>query len=605
MLRHADRELRRNRTVYAALGALILVGVAARLYMGYTWPIDLDEGLYLYDAKVALQGPRPAFDFNSRSPLYHYFLGYVMEVFGYSLVVARSFVIGTSAVTAVFIYLIGRDLFDDVVGVGAAAVFMLSPYFAYWNHIIKTEPFALMSAAILYWMFLRSLEFVENRFRLFLGCTFVVGTIISLNHMIRASVLLYIPSLFVLLVYRLRSDEELDIDQVEVVASFAAVLLASYVVSKTAFALAFGYPLEFALIQYRNPVAYGLEHLGVFRSATSGAEGAADVGFVATEYSKTRVVFDWLLMAAHVAIPAACGLIVLFYRETERERELLIGSFLLPIGGIALLVAGGATPQLGGYNTTNMSSSQQALLFLLASAVLMSLAFILARAEELSATERTADTDYLFGLLVLMLPAGTLMVFYLLKTRLFVGYFVEFAIPLSILASITFTSLVRSVRASLREGHRHAVTTTLICLLVVSSATFSLVVYADPSATTSDRRLSQQSVGEAADYVQSNSDRSEEILTGQPVIAIEANRRNAMDLSRTFNTYPRSPTPEELVQYMETTDVKFIVVMPNTYSELMGEMGTYIGDHYVLVVTIEDDTAGIDKQIRILRRKEG
>lgn len=205
-----------------------------------------------------------------------------------------------------------------------------------------------------------------------------------------------------------------------------------------------------------------------------------------------------------------------------------------------------------------------------------------------------------------------IIIFYWSKTRLYVGYFIELAIPVSLLAGLFFYQLL-SYRHYFNfddGGYSRVITSrrsrrVLSLLLVIAvMAQFSLYVYSQENMTTDSRRLSLDSVTKASEFVREHSRRDQEVFTQQPAFAINAQRRNAMDLSRRFYTFPTDPTQTALIRYLEQNDVKFVITSPRTTDLLMDHprLRQCIQNEYTLVKSIPDKTSGIQKKIKIYRR---
>ena len=83
---------------------LLTIGFIIRfIILQYRW-INPDEGSYLMDARLILQGKIPIADYAARQPFFLYFLAATMKIFGVSLSVGRYIALFSNIGICFFIY---------------------------------------------------------------------------------------------------------------------------------------------------------------------------------------------------------------------------------------------------------------------------------------------------------------------------------------------------------------------------------------------------------------------------------------------------------------------------------------------------------------------
>jgi len=140
------------------LGAVLLLALAFRLaFFPFRW-VGPDEGSYLMDARLALDGKVPIVDFAARQPLFVWLLAALFKLTGPSLFAARWLLVFCNIATGVLIYALGRRMFAPVVAVTAAALFLLLPFQVVWSLSVITETPTVLLACASGWLTLLALE---------------------------------------------------------------------------------------------------------------------------------------------------------------------------------------------------------------------------------------------------------------------------------------------------------------------------------------------------------------------------------------------------------------------------------------------------------------
>ena len=158
-----------------------------------------DEGMYLYDASLILEGLHPHVDFHARSPVFLYFLSLFMFLFGKSVFVGRLVMCLVSTLTAVLIYRIGKSLFNETIALISLAVFSLSPFTLMWSVIIATEVLQLTLVTLSIYLVITFLR--EDRSAIwYLTAGLVLGLAIFVR---RTSAIIFIAESIMILYYLL------------------------------------------------------------------------------------------------------------------------------------------------------------------------------------------------------------------------------------------------------------------------------------------------------------------------------------------------------------------------------------------------------------------
>src|SRR3989344_9546366 len=90
--------------------AILALSFAFRIAaINYEW-IDVDEGNYLYDAKLLSDGAKPFEDFYMKEVFYTSLLAGAGKAFGFTLFLGRLLSAVFSIITIIFIYKIGKEL---------------------------------------------------------------------------------------------------------------------------------------------------------------------------------------------------------------------------------------------------------------------------------------------------------------------------------------------------------------------------------------------------------------------------------------------------------------------------------------------------------------
>src|SRR5262249_28224604 len=106
--------------------ALILAGTLALRWRLVQIPLERDEGEYAYAGQLMLRGYPPyQLAYNMKMPGIYAAYAAIMAVFGETYQGIHYGLLIINALTVVLVYLLGRRLFEPVIGLFAAAAFAL------------------------------------------------------------------------------------------------------------------------------------------------------------------------------------------------------------------------------------------------------------------------------------------------------------------------------------------------------------------------------------------------------------------------------------------------------------------------------------------------
>ena len=149
---------------------LVLVSFLAFLVVHPFTMVGGDEGRFVQDALRIGRGEIPIADYGTRAPILSFFINLSAELFGHSLFIFRLPVLLFSALTAGFIFLLGKELFSRNVGILASLVYASVPFTLWNNSVIKSEALSMLLTLIAALFLIRGLRNHAWRWFLLSGC---------------------------------------------------------------------------------------------------------------------------------------------------------------------------------------------------------------------------------------------------------------------------------------------------------------------------------------------------------------------------------------------------------------------------------------------------
>jgi 4-amino-4-deoxy-L-arabinose transferase-like glycosyltransferase len=140
----------KDRTIF---WVIVFLALAALFIVHPFTLINGDEGIYVQYASLLESGKIPIADYEARTPILLFLINFFTIIFGPSILVFRLPVIITTALSAGFLFLLGKELFSRKVGAIAGFLYGLNPYVLWSDSVIKSEMltilFTILSALFL------------------------------------------------------------------------------------------------------------------------------------------------------------------------------------------------------------------------------------------------------------------------------------------------------------------------------------------------------------------------------------------------------------------------------------------------------------------------
>lgn len=127
-----------RKTRWGSLLAVLVTGVAMRLYRLDSWSLYADEIYSVYRARLpVMELITVPLTIDSHPPGYYLLLHYWMELFGTSTFDVRTLTVSLAALTLVGIYWLGKELYDDRVGLIAALLYAVSTFYVHFGRVAR------------------------------------------------------------------------------------------------------------------------------------------------------------------------------------------------------------------------------------------------------------------------------------------------------------------------------------------------------------------------------------------------------------------------------------------------------------------------------------
>jgi len=176
---------------------LLTISLILKFILSRVLTVHGDEGMYVYDASLILEGLKPHVDYHTRSPAYLYILAAFLALFGKSIFIGRLCSIIASTITSILIYKIGKLLYSEKVGLFSFILFSFSPFTLMWSVIIATEVIQLMFITLSIYLILLALH--QNKGILwFVVCGLFLGLSLFVR---RTSIVILICEIIIVFLY--------------------------------------------------------------------------------------------------------------------------------------------------------------------------------------------------------------------------------------------------------------------------------------------------------------------------------------------------------------------------------------------------------------------
>ena len=482
----------------------IILGFILRLFLFLTQPIGWDGGLFLYWANLLNNGQIPYKDFFIRDPVYIYLVALSIRTLGISFPVVSLVSIVPSVLTAPILYKISREIFDRLTGLVSALIYSFAPTVLWYSSVIDMRSLMLFLSIVGLWMLVKGLK-TSN-----IGFLILFGLIIGVGTFAYRAVAIYVVTLPLFLVYLTRQSGLSLRDR-------SRSLIVQLIASLGMFLIAFGSIfLAFSAVSSFNWMVSNFGFSGQQESAA---------WFIWAQTSpldfKDRIfgvaVREWL----YLMVPASVLTVTMLFRKLSNRRNLALGITCLGVAAfiLATLAFRSARPQ-GSYGAYEPSDPY----------LYAFLAFLVVIPAIAAAGYRTISRPLSRDQAIS--KGWALIIFWLLSTAIWIqlygipllNYYYYLAPTLTLLASPAISSAIKQVRST-SPGHllqikRAWVPILFLAVLGANACVTAAMLYNTPMTW---RNQSVSTVYDIASYIHSNTTPQDQILAGNPAIALLAN----------------------------------------------------------------------------------
>lgn len=599
-----------DKTVWLMTGILV-IGTSLRIWMALYERVNLDEGVYLNDAKLILEGLTPFKDFITREPLHFYTLAGFLKVFGLSVFAGRLMMVVAAPILMLLAYWVGTYFYGRKVGLLAAIIYGLAPYIVYQGSVVAAMEVYESGLVLLSLFFLvRAANEGGTRWLLLSGLT------LGLAILFKRGAAVFLPIELVGLIFML---------------------------NWTRCQRALWWLLGFTI---------GMIPLIYFISVTNVTWMWNVLGLGGDFYPASSQAF---VLKRHLVFSATVVLLYLFAPAFLFLRSALKDSGYGPFTGwgvfllllfFLFMVSSGTVLNKSAFGAFGMPDSAEVNFKILLGVTVAAL--LLNFSSRLTIHERQP-----LGTLMLLSCLGGYIFLFANYPRLFVHHFMEMGLVLSIMAAAVLVALfrtpvqlkpsdppfvplfLRDAWSSWRPAMRYLLPTVFVVCLVVSAIFTAVFAYSGvnrynrvsepvPMADRSlpwvpnnfyQRAYSNNMLSRVSSFLQENTAESEEIYTEEKIFVVLANRHVPYNISyphQYLHTPEDDPVPRdpfnvvpsvtEIIDRLEKTGVKYVVEgeLTRRMFAIHPNLGAYVQAHYTLDRTFGDDAA--TDRVRIYRR---
>lgn len=578
---------------YLVLFVMIFTAFVIRLWLASQQVIGAEEGNYLYDANLILDGKMPFKDFETRSPFIMYSFALLFKIFGVSIMAERVLGIFAVCVSSFFIFKIGEEIANHKIAFLSAFLFLFTPYslFRLGGGYTISIIFQLMLVTISMYFFVIAIKNENNVDYLLSGIFIGLGVLARRS----AAVFLFVIPLFLFFYYK-REIKKIIKNYFIFLIGFISVfsLVLSYFIATTSFECMWG--------------AFGPG--GVVTAATR-SHGYHDLFFklwvVRTTFGKNLLFFFLCIMSFFfiVKLLDRNQKHIYFFKKTG----LIMFLILLPILFISFIIIGlcgtapfqdilaGVFPELTKTRFPNFVCG--GIVFLLCF-VPMSIFFFI----HLMFNHEDNDTGFkafphAFLIVWLLGP----FLFYVFYPYLYFGYLTELLPPICLFSSLAVYKIF-----STKENAKKNLTIFIIFLLLLFTWSAGPHFFNETARfNTANEYRSISTAKEVSEYIEDHTSIGEEIFTARTDIVSLANRKLVLDISHPAKycnpSDVCSPSIENIIEYIEQHRTNYVIIDPVTesrYLMLHPNLAEYIYSHYILE---KEFRGGIDVYVRKSRKE--
>jgi len=534
------------------------LGFLLRLFFALTLPVTWDGGIFLYWANLINEGAVPYRDFFIRDPVYIYLVAASVRALGTNYLAISLVSIVPSVLTVPLLYKIAREVFDYFSGLTCALIFSFAPTIIWYSTVFDERSLMLFLSVLAMWTLVKGLK-SKN-----VGLLALFGFIIGLGTFAYRGIAIYIVTLPLLLAFLLYKSHLTRTQMLKKLFYQSTISWVSFLIAFGAILLVFSIMSSFTWMVSSFGFSGQPESAGWFIWGQAASGSFKDRIF----YVAVR---EWL----YLIIPASVFLLIALFRAL-RGRGLAVG--LAGAGVSTFLIA--TLAERTSFPLTSYGAYEPSTLYLYSFfallVVLSGVAVVLIGSTHSAIHASTSRSE--------RIPIGwAFVLFWFLSTAFLivlfgvplVNYYYYFAPSLTLVASPAVASAIMRIRetfhAPLLSMTRARVPMFFLALLLVNASITAAMLYATPMTW---RNQSIQSIYDIASYIQSKTSSQEEILVGNPEIALLAHRQTALGITQLqfygrtgpepFVPYPYDPfhlfpNVTQISEFMASGGVKYVV----------------------------------------------
>ena len=608
----------KNKKYIYILLAMCLLGFIIRFYFASTYVVHGDEESYLYSGNLILKDKIPFKDYHSRSPVFLYLIAGFLYIFGSSIIAGRLLSITASVICSLFLYKIGKKLYNEKAGIFASALFLFSPVTLMWSVLLETEIVQAMFLSIAFYYFIKGIGDKKKWYFL------LSGIIIGLSVFVRrTSAILYLSEvLFIIIISKWGFGNKIEKKNaisfiflltigllsifMIIFAFFSHIAGFDYMLSTFIKGSSRGSSAEIFPIIPKIPWLiirgfYLIILLGLF------------IGMIVRKHFSPSLVLKKIF--PNMAYLFLYIFIIVLYISLYYKTSLPYFYFISMIG-ISIIIS-----MISKYNEEKpinnfekkpilfLKENKYSIIFIFSIALLLFLdpniynemekqflllIYIITIGSGIFLLSRMPTKEFKYQDIMIFSWLFILLLFYLNYGMFSEIYFYEFFAPLCLIGGVVIEKIYNLNQTkkifSVRNGRKFFFTSIIIFAMISQSLIFNI------EAQYSKTNFSTPSdVSEVAEYIANNTKASDEIFTGSCVIAVESNRFIVNDISHPFiykfpELYPPFkdigyPNIKELEKNIDEKKIKYSVIHPLTtdyYFSKNPEFEKYIYRNYHL-----------------------
>jgi len=174
-----------NKMALESLFLTLILAVAAYLRitnLGGFFSYDYDEGVYTESARMIVRGYLPNIHvFSSQPPHFILLIAAFLRLFGMKIMIARLFIVITSLIGIISVYLIAKSIEDYKAGFIGAFILSISPYFLRQSRSVQSEVPSISFALLGVWLFFKGFKEKNEKYLLLSGVITCLGAMMKLN----------------------------------------------------------------------------------------------------------------------------------------------------------------------------------------------------------------------------------------------------------------------------------------------------------------------------------------------------------------------------------------------------------------------------------------